>query len=456
VRITVVVWLVLSAACGIAAARNMSIDASMAGQVKDDSAFPFDGYVPEGDFGVHDPDVIEFNGHYICFATSGNGFGSMKTSPDLIHWKDRGPIMPETPEWLRKSIPQHRSLWAPEAHRYGKGLRLYYCASMAFGHNTSWIGVAECPNFDPDKPNEGWHDLGPVIESKEGRDNFNAIDPSILIDPSGRWWMLFGSYWSGLYETELDPATGKLKSTDPSALKLVAKNPADRANGIEAPSAIYKDGYYYLFVSYGLAAQGVRSTYHTVLGRSETPDGPFVDANGKSMVDGGHESFLDSSWPMFGPGGGTATLDEKGRWLFACHYYDGRALWRDHLWGLPTLQVRQIMWSDDKWPLPGLPVTPDTEKMAGKKLASPVGTWLQQVDFGRTQTLDIKADGSCSDGRSEGKWTLQGDELQIKWPIAGEDGQFWTDDLKLSYGGNYFVGRNNGHVLIRGYKQRRR
>ena len=417
------------------------------------SAFPYDGYVPEGGDGIHDPAVIAFAGRYFCFCT-GPGFCTVRSSPDLMHWKVEGPVLPETPAWLRDASPGHRSIWAPEALKVGDGLRLYYCASARFGHNESWIGVAECPHFDSNHPTRGWRDLGVILSSKDGQDNFNAIDPSVLIDPNGRHWMVFGSYWSGVYSAELDPSTGKLKDASPKGRTLIATNPPDRANGIEAPCRVFRAGYYYLFVNYGLAAQGVRSTYQIVVGRSKDPQGPFVDSTGKSMTDGGHEVVVNSSSPMFGPGGGVEFQDSTGRWLMSYHYYDGRKFWHDHVWGLPTLQVREMIWSDDGWPSPGLPITPETVALARLANANPVGEWIQQVDFGWVVKLSIRADGTCSIGDAQrGSWTRSGDRLQFSWPKSGLPGEAWIDDVQLASGGNYFVGRNQARAIIRGVRQ---
>ena len=32
------------------------------------------------------------------------------------------------------------------------------------------------------------------------------------------------------------------------------------------------------------------------------------------------------------------------------HFYDGRENWHGDLWGLPTLQIRELLWSADDWP----------------------------------------------------------------------------------------------------------
>ncbi|AIE87130.1 glycoside hydrolase, family 43 [Fimbriimonas ginsengisoli Gsoil 348] len=418
------------------------------------SAFPFDGFVPENGVGVHDPSICDFDGHYVCLNTNGNGFGMMRTSTDLIHWHVDGPVLPATPDWLQKAMPQHRSIWAPEAIRHGRdGLRMYYCASAAFGHNNSWIGVAECPHFNLLKPTDGWIDLGLIIDSKEGRDNFNAIDPSILVDAKGRQWMFFGSYWSGLYVAELDPTTGKLLHSDRSDMTLVARNPLDKANGIEAASAVYRDGFYYLFANYGLAAQGVRSTYQIVVGRSASPNGPFVDSQGRTMVEGGHEDVLKTSSPMFGPGGGAAFRDSKGRWLLSLHYYDGRKPWHGQVWGVPTLQVRDLLWSPDGWPLPGLPIMPESNELNRHPQKSPVGHWRHQGDFGAVSEVDIRRDGTFEiEGKRRGKWSRTGDELKLTW----DPDSAFTDTVQLAYAGNYYIGRNTSNQIIRGVRVGRR
>lgn len=427
------------------------IAAPLAADKADWSAFPYDGFVPENGIGVHDPSLLDFKGRYVSLNTSGNSFGQIRTSRDLIHWTTAAPVMAEAPEWLRQAIPQHRSVWAPEVTRFGEnGLRMYYCASTAFGRNNSWIGVAQCDRFDPDRPGEGWRDLGPIIDSKEGRDNFNAIDPSVLVAADGGQWMFFGSYWSGVYVAQLDPSTGKLLHADRSDMTLVARNPADRANGIEAPSAIYRDGYYYLFANYGLAAQGVRSTYQIVVGRSKAPNGPFVDSTGKSMVEGGHESFLNSSPPMFGPGGGTPTRDIHGRWLISHHYYDGRRAMGNGNWGVPTLQVREMLWSADGWPLPGLPVTPETESLSRRTSKSPVGKWRHQAGFGNVEELEIRRDGTlATEGKPRGKWLQTGGVLRLEWSSG------FTDEVMLANGGNYYVGRNGARAVVRGVRHDR-
>jgi hypothetical protein len=53
-----------------------------------------------------------------------------------------------------------------------------------------------------------WTDRGKVHSSGTGSD-CHAIDPNLLVGPSGRWWLSFGSFRTGIKMIELDPDTGK-------------------------------------------------------------------------------------------------------------------------------------------------------------------------------------------------------------------------------------------------------
>ena len=410
-----------------------------------DAAFPFDGARYAGG-DVHDPSVALFGDTYVMVNTSGFELAPISTSRDLMAWQHHGPIEKAQPDWLRQAIPGHRSVWAPAPVKVGKELRVYYCVSEKFGQNSSHIAYAVCPAFDPAKPTEGWIDKGVLVSSKTGESTFNAIDPDVLVGPDGRHWMVYGSYWSGLYQVELDPKTGGLK--DPKAPQLhVASNTADRGNPLEAPAMFYHDGWYYLGVTYGLAAQGVRSTYRMVVGRSKSPTGPFLGWNGKPMTEGDSTSLLKTSSPMFGPGGGNFFVGKDGEWWMAYHYYDSRRFWNRDMWGAPTMQSRRVMWVDG-WPLPGLPAGADLKPGDGKL----AGEWTFQVDFGRVETLELKADGACHLGRIEGKWEEKDGRLLLHWPSTDAPGGAWTDTLTLDKTRQYVVGRNQAGVVVRGLK----
>lgn len=413
------------------------------------AVFPFDGMTPENGE-VHDPSLLDFDGTYLCFNTSGNSFCDLRTSKDLKTWKPVGPIMSAAPEWVRKQIP-HRSTWAPAALKLGKTLRVYFCASERFGQNSSVIGMVECLNFNPDKPQEGWQDRGKLIESKSSTDNFNAIDPDVFVDQKGRHWMTYGSYWSGLYMVELDPKTGLVLDPKKPA-RHIASNTGERGNPLEAPYLAYHGGYYYLFVVYGLAAQGVRSTYRMMVGRSKSMDDPFMGFDGKPMTEGGHSDLLKSSPPMFAPGGGNIFQDRHGKWMIAYHFYDGRKYWHRDMWGRPVMQVRDVIWGKDGWPLPGLPTGAALLKGKGS-LTDVSGKWIHQADFGDAGEIELTRDGKIKAGERSGTWNLKDGALTMVWPRADRPGEAFEDRVELAYEGRYYIGRNRLGAIIRGIRR---
>ncbi|MES1227698.1 MAG: hypothetical protein ABUL72_03450, partial [Armatimonadota bacterium] len=77
-----------------------------------DAAFPFDGARYAGG-DVHDPSIARIGGTYVMVHTSGREFCPISTSKDLLSWEGHGPVLPASPEWLKKEIPGHNSIWAP-------------------------------------------------------------------------------------------------------------------------------------------------------------------------------------------------------------------------------------------------------------------------------------------------------------------------------------------------------
>lgn len=407
--------------------------------------FPGDGAHGENVRNVHDPKLFQDGAYTFCISTSGDGFGVMRRSTDMIHWEFLGPIVDNRPSWLNERIP-HKSIWAPDIVKIGNVWRLYYCASVKFGENDSVIGLMQNDHFDPKNPQVGWVDKGLVIDSKPGRDSFNAIDPDVIVDTTGRQWMFFGSYWGGIQVIELNPKTGLLLHSDRSDQKCVARNLIDRGDALEGSAITYRDGYYYLFVSYGLAAQGVRSTYRIMVGRSKEVTGPFVDQQGMDMVDGGHVEMLKTSPPMFAPGHCEILHSENGAWYMVYHFYDGRKLWFGDLWGLPTLQIRQLFWSDQGWPLPGMPFEFLHDHDLRKTLPT-AGTWLLQSNFGNPLNVKFLKDHSLQGSDVSGAWSEKSDRLYLDVTMNTYEKMSYKVELDLFYNGRYAVGRDkNGHV----------
>lgn len=131
------------------------------------------------------------------------------------------------------------------------------------------------------------------------RTNFNAIDPSLVTDASGAKWLVLGSFWSGIKLIALDAATGKPASGSPQVYSLASKPFPDPEEGA---GITYHDGYYYLFVAVDFCCRGISSTYHIQVGRSTSVTGPYTDASGTAMTDGGGTEVQGTDAGMIGPG----------------------------------------------------------------------------------------------------------------------------------------------------------
>jgi arabinan endo-1,5-alpha-L-arabinosidase len=182
-------------------------------------------------------------------------------------------------------------------------------------------------------------------------DDFNAIDPNILVDSDGSVWLTYGSFWTGIRQRQIDPTTGMPLASNPSIYSL-ATRPAVQWDPIEGSSLAHHGNYYYLFVSFDFCCQSnpYQNNYRIMVGRGDTPHGPFADMNGTSMMQGGGTQLLagnGSAWNA--PGGETAYLDPQQGDIIVFH-----AL---HLPdGAPYLFVNPIAWDSD-WPIiqPGSP-----------------------------------------------------------------------------------------------------
>ena len=307
-----------------------------------------------GDYPLtHDPSIAMENGIYYVFATGkapDGGQFAVRCSRNLTEWKLCGHVFADIPEWIHESSPRTRELWAPDISYFHGLYHLYYAYSV-FGANTSGIALATNVTLDRTSPLYAWKDEGLVLKSTE-TDDFNAIDPNIVLDEQGQPWLSFGSFWSGIKMRRIDSSTGKLSASDPTLYALAARAKPDDADppkpglppdweAIEAPFIVRHESFYYLFVSFDLCCRGTHSNYRIMVGRSRNATGPYIDAEGKPMLSGGGTQLLAGNSRWLGPGG-ESILQESSVDLMVFHAYDAAT-------GKPALQISTITW-DDGWP----------------------------------------------------------------------------------------------------------
>lgn len=269
---------------------------------------------------VHDPSVVYDNGTYYVF---GSHMAWAKTT-DLMNWESfTMNINSEYPELFGKEWESYcktatnpnlnGNLWAPDVI-YNEAMQKY-CMYMSVNGDDwnsvivmltadsiegpySYAGPIVYSGFDEgDKHPAELTDVYQVLG--EGADltryqnikntKINAIDPCVTYDEEGNLWMTYGSWFGGIYLLKLDAETGL---RDYTTTYETVPNQSDAYYGYklaggfsvsgEGPFIIHKDGYYYLFLSYGgLTAEG---GYQIRLFRSENITGPYVDEAGNSAV----------------------------------------------------------------------------------------------------------------------------------------------------------------------------
>lgn len=258
-----------------------------------------------GDLGAHDPGLFvpcDENDPWYVFATGwgplGEGNVTIRTSTDEgATWSYVDTVWDVKPEWLVEAVPGADNLWAPEIFYDADDERYYlYYSASTFGNQRSVIGLATNTTLDPADANYEWVDEGLVWESNEG-DPYNAIDPTIM-EAGGERYMAFGSWWNGIYMLELDWPSGKVaEGSEP-----VFVNGRGGA-GIEGPSLVKHGQYYYLFTSWDRCCAGADSTYNIRVGRSTSPMGPYTDADGVALTDGGGTLVLGAHGDYVATGG---------------------------------------------------------------------------------------------------------------------------------------------------------
>ena len=305
-----------------------------------------------GELRVHDPAIIKAQGTYYIFCTGGGGWWGgvipIHCSTNLHDWKRCGFVLDDLPAWATNAIPLARGAWAPDISWFAGKYHVYYALS-SFGVNNSAIGLAVNETLDQTSTNYNWVDEGMVVRSRRHRDDFNAIDPNIVIEDAQNVWLCWGSFWGGIKMRRIEPATGMLSTTDTN-LYTLAERPRTHEpvtppveGAVEAPTIVKRGDYWYLFASYDFCCRGTNSTYCVKVGRSRKVTGPYVDRTGKKLTDYGGTIVVQPITPLWNGAGHEAVLqDDDGQDYLIFHSYDKET-------GISRLEISTMVW-EKGWP----------------------------------------------------------------------------------------------------------
>jgi len=272
---------------------------------------------------IHDPSTITLcDGKYYTFGTRGGGL----ISEDGWTWNGGG----ERPGGGA----------APDVVKIGNRYLVVYGATgggLGGGHNGKILTMWN-KTLDP-KSSDFKYSEAVVVASSDGKEDNDAIDPGLLLDPNdGRLWLSYGTYFGFIRLIELDPTTGRRKK---------GNNAINIAIDCEATDLMYQDGWYYLLGTHGTCCDGTNSTYNIVVGRSRKVTGPYLDNVGRDMLKGGGKMVLAAGGRLIGPGHFGRMVLGEGVQKMSCHYeadldQSGRSV----------LGIRPLLWKNG-WPVAG-------------------------------------------------------------------------------------------------------
>ncbi len=395
--------------------------------------------------GAADPAIAVISGAeptYLVFAT-GRGI-PIFSSRDLVDWKLVGRVFDSpVPDWARTTIPGATAVWAPDISCHKGEWRLYYSIST-FGSQRSAIGLAVNKTLDRTNPAYRWEDRGAVLQSRPEANDDNAIDPACFVDQQGRNYLFWGSFWTGIKVIALDNETGLPEAA--AQPQPVAARAADvHPPAIEGAYVIWRDGFYYLFVSWDACCDGARSTYKVIVGRSKEVTGPYQDMQGRSMLEGGGTLVLASYDRWRGPGH-NSVLQTPEREFLVHHTYDTQ-----HIRAGRILQLRPMYWDSHGWPVVGEPYRGPVSEGSQASLDAK-GIWRHRVNYGDAADLEFVPDGTIAGASGPGRWQQTGNRLELRWPNQQAPGGEWIDSVLLEPDGHSYIGRNQRGAVIQGLR----
>jgi arabinan endo-1,5-alpha-L-arabinosidase len=253
-------------------------------------------------------------------------------SQDLVHWSYAGDVFSTMPAW----VAADGGLWAPDIQYFNGKYYLYYAVSSSTIPGSA-IFVATS-----NSPTGPWIATGtPVVAPSATR---KTIDPAVVTDDNGQRYIFFGTFEGGIAARMLS-ADGltSLPETETSITAL---------NRYEAPYVIKHDGYYYLFVSSSDCCRGPLSGYAVFAGRSQNILGPYIDADGASLLDarvGGTPALAMNGNRFVGPGHNAVLTDASGQdWMFY-HAVDLNKPYFTNGWTRRPVMLDAIDWVNG-WP----------------------------------------------------------------------------------------------------------
>jgi hypothetical protein len=303
-----------------------------------------------------DPAVIQAkDGWWYVYATadplySGGEFGLMHAArtKNFANWEYLGTVFPD-----RAALPDYIAdgalLWAPDIRYIAGRYVMYFTVTDTTLNPGGDPGIGVATSQSPAGP---WTiEDEPIIAPRQRpgtADFLGTIDPAGFTDIDGQNYLYFGGYNGGFWGTTVS-ADGLTAESEPADYTQVAID-----NRYEGGYVVRHDGWYYFMASTANCCAGPTTGYSVYTGRSRSPLGPFVDAEGQSLLDpyvGGTNLIMQNGNRWIGAGHHAIATDAEGRDWIVYHALDRNNAWLNQPFGInrrPTL-IDPIDWIDG-WP----------------------------------------------------------------------------------------------------------
>lgn len=404
-----------------------------------------DLYLPVDDAGrttnvhVHDPSVFQdpADGKYYVFGSH----YAVASSDDLIVWKQEGTddttgtttklfgtggVRAAMPETL-KLANNNADAWAPDVEYYNGKYYMYISFTTAMYTSTSVISRVEADSVLGPYSNETI--LVESIKAENNSSKPNCIDPELFYDKDGKLWMVYGSFFGGIYMKELYnsgenwglPKENGVHDFGKLVWKGGYKNPDEKgARGVEGPYVFYnaETDYYYLMTS----ESDLMKDYNMRIARSKSPDGPYVDSTGADVAGDGAGNKLAGNYHFAIAGaqmgyaamGHNSVIKTDGKYFVVCHAR--RMEGTNKVTTGHSLQVNQLYFNEEGWPVmsPNAYVGEELGKVKAENVTSDFDVLIHSLETKTAATESAEytfaADGKVMSGMTEaGTWTLSGD-----------------------------------------------
>ena len=273
-----------------------------------------------GRVAIHDPAIVEDRGTYYIFGTHRR----CARSTDMVHWErfennlsrdpesalggiwEAWPKQPENPD-LNGNTWAPDVIWNPVMGKWcmylsvnGHDFRSVIVLLTADRLDGDWTYVGPVVYSGFDASNVDRTDVPRVLGEQAAHDlpdrylslkdtRINAIDAAPIMCEHGEMWMSVGSWFGGIWMFRLDPTTGL---RDYTATYPYVKDACDPYYGVKVAGGYWnsgegsyfvrKNGWWYLFLSYGWL--GTTGGYQIRIFRSKHLTGPYVDQNGNPAI----------------------------------------------------------------------------------------------------------------------------------------------------------------------------